>query len=346
MRDLVLKLTLTAALGLMGGATATWAASPTRQPVIDMHIHADTADSEGPPPQFICTPYPTWKPMDPGKGGGGVGAYVDSMFGAPDCPRKAKSALTDDELRVRTIEQLRKYDVYAIAGGSAQMVERWRQEDPQRILPAVGASSPDRLPSVEKLRRLHAEGKVTALMELTFQYQGIAPTDPRMEPYWALAEELDIPVGIHMGPGPPGTSYFATPAYRMALSDPLLLEPVLIAHPKLRVFVVHAGWPMKERMIALMYGHPQVYAEIGILAGVYRDADFYPYLKGLVDAGFEDRILYGSDQMVWPDLVGVGIERIKNAPVLTPAQKRKILYGNASHFLRIDPAGVMAARKP
>lgn len=29
----------------------------------------------------------------------------------------------------------------------------------------------------------------------------------RLEPYYALAEELDVPVGIHTGLGPPGTPY-------------------------------------------------------------------------------------------------------------------------------------------
>jgi predicted TIM-barrel fold metal-dependent hydrolase len=342
LRQLNLAVPPAVALALLALLAATSVCAAPREPVIDMHIHAETADAEGPPGQYICTPFPTWKPMDPGRGG--LGSYLDSMFGAPDCPRKAKGAPTDDALRQGTIEMLRKYDVYALAGGDAKTVERWRQDAPDRIMPALGAGSPDKLPSLAEVRRLHAEGKVKALMELTFQYQGISPADPRMEPYWALAEELDIPVGIHMGPGAPGITYFAAPNYRASLSDPLLLEPVLVAHPKLRVFVVHAGWPMKERMIALMYAHPQVYAEIGILAGVYRDEDFYPYLKGLIDAGFEDRILYGSDQMVWPDLVGAGIERIRHAPVLTAPQKRKILYGNASRFLRIDPAGVGGKR--
>jgi len=30
----------------------------------------------------------------------------------------------------------------------------------------------------------------------------MSPADPRLDPYWAMAEELDIPVGIHMGFGP------------------------------------------------------------------------------------------------------------------------------------------------
>ena len=88
------------------------------------------------------------------------------------------------------------------------------------------------------------------------QYEGVSPADPRLESYWALAEELDLPVAIHMGPGPPGAAYLGSPKYRMSLGDPLLLEPVLARHPKLRLYVMHAGWPMIDRMIALMYELP------------------------------------------------------------------------------------------
>lgn len=40
--------------------------------------------------------------------------------------------------------------------------------------------------------------------EVGTQYAGILPTDERLAPYWELAEQLDIPVGIHVGTGPPG----------------------------------------------------------------------------------------------------------------------------------------------
>jgi predicted TIM-barrel fold metal-dependent hydrolase len=32
----------------------------------------------------------------------------------------------------------------------------------------------------------------------------MSPADPVLEPYFALAEELDIAIGLHMGEGPPG----------------------------------------------------------------------------------------------------------------------------------------------
>lgn len=320
------------------------AAAQISEPVIDMHIHAYGAGGEG-PPSYVCAPFPGWKPMDPGAGGPGLPGYMASMFGDPDCPVRFLSSTDDDDLRSRTIEQLRAHNVYAVAGGTPTYVDRWLQDEPHRLLPAIGGGSPERLPSLDALRARHAAGKLIALSELSLQYNGIAPTDPRMEPYWALAEELDIPVGIHMGPGPPGITYFASPGYRAALSDPLQLEPILVAHPRLRVFVVHAGYPFKAQMLALMAAHPQVYAEFGFLTAGYGDREVWPYIQAFIDAGFEDRILYGTDQMVWPELVGVAIERVRAAPGLTDEHKRKFLYDNAARFLRIDPANTGVLRR-
>jgi uncharacterized protein len=313
-------------------------------PVIDMHIHVYGGAGQA-PPSYACIPFSAFMPLDPGKGGGGLKPYMEEMFGNPSCPNRVLSVQSDDDLRTRTIAALRRNNVYAVAGGSPAYVDRWFIDEPVRLIPAIGAGSPDKLPSLAELRIRHAEGKLKVLSELSFQYAGIAPDDPRMEPYWSLAEELDVPVGIHMGPGAPGTTYFATPNYRAALSDPLLLEPVLVRHPKLRIFVVHAGYPMKDRMMALMAAHPQVYAEFGFLTAGYRDSDIWPYIKAFIDAGFEDRILYGTDQMVWPELVDLSIARVRQTPHLSPEVKRKFLYENAARLLRIDPAATQAGRK-
>lgn len=48
----------------------------------------------------------------------------------------------------------------------------------------------------------------------------------------------------------------------MSLSDPLLLEEVLLRHPKLRIYVMHAGWPNIDRIVGLLYAHPQVYVRL------------------------------------------------------------------------------------
>jgi len=182
-------------------------------------------------------------------------------------------------------------------------------------------------------------GRIKAFGELSPQYLGLSPADSRMEPYWQLAEQFDLPVGIHMGPGPPGIAYdaspvpFKSPAYRMAMSDPLLLEEVLLRHKRLRLFVMHAGWPQLERMIALMYAHPNVYVDVAALQALMPRPAYYRHLRGLVDAGFGKRIMFGSD---FPDQTGPGIDAILGADFLSAEQKTDILCNNAMRFLRLD----------
>jgi predicted TIM-barrel fold metal-dependent hydrolase len=172
--------------------------------------------------------------------------------------------------------------------------------------------------------------------EILNQYEGIAPTDERMEPYWALCEELDIPAGIHIGPGPLGVIYLGAAAYRGRLHSALSLEEVLVRHPRLRVYIMHAGYPMLDDLLALMYAHPQVYVDIGVLGFTQPRAGFYRYLQGIVDAGFSTRVMFGSDQMVWPEAIERSIAAINEAPFLSAKQKRDIFYNNAARFLRLS----------
>ena len=89
------------------------------------------------------------------------------------------------------------------------------------------------------------------------QLLGISPADSRLEPYWTLAEEFDVPVPPQvLGSGPPNSAYearYKLPESRMALNDPLLLEEVLLRHKRLQVLLMHAGWPFLESTVALLY---------------------------------------------------------------------------------------------
>ena len=59
-------------------------------------------------------------------------------------------------------------------------------------------------------------------------------------------------------------------------------------------------------------------------------------MRRLVEAGFAKRIMFGSDRMVWPEVVGRAIEGVESATFLTPEQKRDIFYNNAAVFFRLD----------
>jgi predicted TIM-barrel fold metal-dependent hydrolase len=169
--------------------------------------------------------------------------------------------------------------------------------------------------------------------EIGTQLNGIPPNDPSLEPYFKLAEELELPVLIHtLGIGP------YLPHFSSAAGSPLLLENVLVNHPKLRLFVENAGYPYQDEMIAMMYQYPQLYADVSTITWVIPRTAFYDYLKAFVRAGLGKRLMFGSDQMVWPEKIGAAVEAIDQAPFLTEEQKRDIFYNNAVRFLRLEEA--------
>jgi predicted TIM-barrel fold metal-dependent hydrolase len=313
-------------------ATGAAAAPPA---IIDMHLHALGAADQGPPPVVICAPYDTIPTRDVRKGAAPYAVYA---FKTARCAHPIWSAADDAALQRESLAELNRYNIVAVTSGSPAMVETWRQAAPERIIPAIMFGLSD-APSIPALRALHQAGKLAVLGEIGTQYEGIAPNDPRLDPYFALAEELDIPVGIHVGPGPPGATALGIKTFRMSAGDPLLLEDVLVKHPHLRLYVMHAGWPNIDHMIALMYAYPQVYVDTAVIDFTQPKAEFHRYLRRLVEAGYGDRIMFGSDQMVWPKAIGPAIEAINSADFLSSAQKRAILYDNAARFLRIGGGG-------
>jgi uncharacterized protein len=307
-------------------------------PIIDMHLHALHADQLGPPPLTFCLPtteFPAWDQRR---------SYLDVFMewqkpGPADearCAEVVRSPVTDDGVMEETLEILERRNIVAVTSGP--LVQRYREAAPDRIIPSLMFGlGPDPVP-VDSLRAWFERGVYSVLAEVTIQYEGVAPDDDRFAPYLALAEELDIPVGIHIGTGPPGAPYLpGSHEYRARLHSPLLLEEVLVRHPKLRVFIGHAGWPMGDDLLALMWAHPQVYVDLGVISFVLPPAAFHSYLRRIVETGFGNRVLFGSDQMVWPGAIEVAIQRIESADYLTDAQKRDILYNNAARFLRLTP---------
>lgn len=310
-------------------------AKPHGEPIIDMHLHALHANDLGPPPVLICAPNPLWPTRDPKTPGEEYGAL---FVKTPPCRSPLRSPLTDGELMRKTIAIMKARNVTAVASGdSLELLDQWKQEGGDRILPAIAFDPRSGKPTVDELRQLVQARRINAFAEVSTQYFGVAPNDPRMEPYYAIAEELDVPIGIHMGPGPPGAPYYSSPNYRMRYSSLLLLEDVLVRHPKLRIWAMHAGWPLADDTIAALYAHPQLYVDVGVICYAFPRKQFYSFLQRIVDAGFEKRIMFGSDQMVWPDALSAAIGSIENAPFLTPGQKRDILFNNAARFLRVKP---------
>jgi predicted TIM-barrel fold metal-dependent hydrolase len=316
-------------------AADAWA--ETRLPIIDMHLHARKADYIGSNPPPMCTPFevmPRWDPARPFDTG-------MTFHKTPPCKQPIPASRTDEEVMRQTIAVMNKRNIIGMVSGEPELMEKWRAAAPTRIIAGSdlrisATSNPHvKIRTPDELRQLRARGLLDVLGEVMAQYEGITPDDVRLEPYWALAESLDIPVGIHIGAGAPGDPYSGSPGYRARNSSALGLEEVLVRHPRLRVYIMHAGYPLIADLRALLFTHPQVYVDISSIVYTEPRAAFYRYLQEIVEAGYGDRVMFGSDQMIWPGIIEPSIEAIEQAPFLTPEQKRDILYNNAARFLRL-----------
>lgn len=277
-------------------------------PIIDMHMHANVPDIPASVP-VPSSPEPRPDGRIPASSGG-------------------QGALH------RTLAQMKRHNVVKgfLSGDKLETLSEWKAADPDGFIAAPLIWMPG-TPSVDLLRREVSAGHLSGMGEIATQYNGFAPNDPALEPYFELAEELRLPTLIHtLGFGAP------LPGFRCASGSPLFLEPVLVKHPNLRLYVENAGYPFFAEMTAKMYQYPQLYADVSTITWIMPREGFHDYLKALVRAGLGKRLMFGSDQMQWPETIGLAIEAIESADFLTVEQKRDIFYNNAARFLRWDTA--------
>ena len=296
--------------GLM--STSAVAENQYEGPVIDMHIHAYVPRS-------------------------------NSKMDFPWVPEGIEVAKTGEELLQDTLSEMRRLNVVkAWASGSTDVVIRWKEAAPDVFLGAVEFYEVESFDSVETMEAHFETGRLEGIGEVVAQVAGMTPSDPFFEPYLELAENRDIPVAFHTGLPPPGVVYLWFPNARASLGSPMGLEEALVRHPKLRPYIMHAGYPFLNDTIAFLHMHPQVYADLGEINWIIPRAEFHEYLRRLVQAGFGKRLMFGSDQMWWPGAIAFAIESVDTAEFLTSEQKADIFYNNAARFLRLSGKEIAA----
>jgi len=288
---------------LLIAGLALWPAEAQRQPIIDVHWHSE-----------LLSALQSWGPN-------------------PVTGNKAPESVKDHIKQ--TLAAMDRYNiVLGIASGDLESVQLLRKAAPDRVWAGPSSGIPGL--ALEILRPLYKSGRLRIMGEVCAQYDGHSPSDPVLEPYFALAESLGIPACIHMGMSFPGITE-SCPKFRVSVGNPLLLEELLNRHPKLRVWIAHMGYPFLEETIGILNVYPQVYADTSAIDWINSQEEFSAYFKQLVRAGFGKRIMFGSDQMTWPDAIGLAVEAIEKADFLSAEQKRDIFYNNAARFLRLSP---------
>jgi hypothetical protein len=93
-----------------------------------------------------------------------------------------------------------------------------------------------------------------------------------------------------------------------------------------------------EHALRMMTQYPTLYADLGVILWVEEQTLDYDedFLRKAKKYGLIDRVMYGSDQMVWPHAIEKSIKQLDSYDFLSAEDKRKIFYNNAARFLELS----------
>ena len=185
--------------------------------------------------------------------------------------------------------------------------------------------------------------------------EGEPPTGPKYDPFWAKAQELDVPVFMHpnnavniardgsLGGRGSLPNIVGNPLETTVFLSHLIYEGVLDRFPKLKVCAAHGGGYLpsylgradascvvRDDANCANTRKPSEYFKDRILVDsmVFSSEG----LRHLVAETAVSQVVYGSDMpYLWPDTIDVIVE----APFLRNADKEAILGGNLLKLLRI-----------
>jgi predicted TIM-barrel fold metal-dependent hydrolase len=275
-------------------------------PIIDMHLHAYTNE--------------------------------DFIGPAPNPSTGEMSADNATEHRRQTIEILKKNNIVlsVVDGESPAALDPWEQMLGDGVIRGLRFENPKEDLELNLFKEWVKEGKIQLFGEVGTTYAGYSPADSILDPYLEVSEEFDIPVGIHTGGSYPGI-HINNQDFRLRYGDPFLVEDILVTHPKLRVYLMHSGSHFYERTAMLMVQYPNLYSDIAIM-NWYTNAEVFlvPFLKLAKEYQVLDRVMFGTDQMIWPEAIKMAIEKVQSLDFLTLKEKEDIFYMNAARFLNLS----------
>ncbi len=87
----------------------------------------------------------------------------------------------------------------------------------------------------------------------------------------------------------------------------------------------------------MMDGYANLYADLGVALWLHPLTKDHgtKFLKSAKEQDFLDRVMFGSDQMVWPEAITSSIDFLNAMDFLIKDEKEMILYRNAKRFLGI-----------
>ncbi len=247
------------------------------------------------------------------------------------------SPATGTEHMQATIAAMNENDVrFAVVSGNMDTLAMWTAAD-ERFIPGYQITGSNIITPEEFETHVEA-GRIRVMGEFAPVFVGKEPGDPTYAPYLEVAERHGIPLAIHAGGLPPMAPMTCCPEARISLTNPLLIEDVLVRYPKLKVYLQHGGETYYREALSLMRVYRHVYADLGAILWVepLAQENAAEFLRRAKTAGVLDRVMFGSDQMNFPWAIGKSIEYFESLPFLTEEEKKMVLYDNALRFFGLE----------
>ncbi|MGO4883226.1 MAG: hypothetical protein ACLP59_20760 [Bryobacteraceae bacterium] len=165
---------------------AAAAIAVAQPPVIDIHVHTlGGIPGVGP----MCPFNPQFLAADPREKAGPIG------WAKQDCTDPLQPAKNPDDYMKAVLAEYARLNVTAVVMGDPKSVMKWKDAAPARIIPGTSfdaTAAGGKYVPVDEMRKAFTTGGFKVMGEVGLQYQGISPSDPSVDAYFGLAEELDI----------------------------------------------------------------------------------------------------------------------------------------------------------
>jgi len=198
-------------------------------------------------------------------------------------------------------------------------VARLASSHPDRFIPfasvdpSMGRAAVDKL--VHAVEHLGCRG-----LKLVPPVQHFDFSDPKHHPLWEAALDLKIPVWTHTA------HQRSHPDSDARLGHPMLVEPVALRYPDLKIILGHCGFPWPWETWSLVVRHANVYVDISAYSNLYNHLPWDAYVKYQA----EHKILFATDHPLFGFKDTLNALKDVNLP---PDFEKKILSENAMRLL-------------
>lgn len=241
---------------------------------IDMHVHVDVDDhGHGSLPADLLE---------------AAGRYFRSGQGWPPLDRIAdqyrewKMAAVVFSIDSETQLAHRPVSSAEIAAGAA------RHND---VLIPFGSVDPRKgAAAVDQARRLIEDSGVRGF-KFHPTVQGFDPSDETHYPLYSVLQEARVPALFHTGQTGIGAGLPGGRGLRLALSDPMLLDPIAADFPELQIIMAHPSVPWQDEALSIATHKRNTWIDLSGWSPKY----FPPELVRYANSVITDRVLFGSD---------------------------------------------------